>query len=110
VIVVLICTVLDPSIAAACPTCKAAIASHDANAGDMVSGYMYSILFMLSMPFIIFGSLATYFYMLVRKARTAAAQAAATAAGAVSPASSLEAPPRETRWHGDSGAAKPAIA
>lgn len=55
--------------ALACPMCKAALGSHDSGHGDLVGGFFWSILFMLSMPFLIFGSLSTYMYMLVRRAR-----------------------------------------
>ncbi len=54
--------------ASACPSCKAALANQEGQ-GDVASGYMYSILFMLSMPFAIFGSFSSYFYYLVRRAR-----------------------------------------
>lgn len=57
------------STAAACPSCKNALASHDGRQGDIVSGFMWSILFMLSMPFALVGSFGTYMYVLVRKAR-----------------------------------------
>ena len=66
-----------PGQAAACPSCKSALAANEAG-GDLVSGFFWSILFMLSMPVLILASLATYFYLLVRKAR--AQQAAAIAA------------------------------
>jgi len=52
----------------ACPTCKDNMA-HDPASANLVRGYAYSILFMLSMPPLIFGSLCTYFYWEVRKAR-----------------------------------------
>jgi len=52
--------------AAACPTCKQAIA---ANGDDIVRGYFWSILFMMAMPFTILGSLSSYMYLLVRRAR-----------------------------------------
>jgi hypothetical protein len=55
--------------ASACPSCKAALANQEGRGGDLVSGFFYSILFMLSMPFAIFGSMSGYFYMLVRRAR-----------------------------------------
>lgn len=60
--------------ATACPMCKAALGSHDGSHGDLVGGFFWSILFMLSMPFLIFGSLSTYMYLLVRRARRAEAQ------------------------------------
>ena len=56
-------------VALACPSCKAALANQESTGGDLVSGMMYSILFMLSMPFAILGSFSGYFYMLVRRAR-----------------------------------------
>ena len=39
----------------------------------MAEAYFWSILFMMSMPFLILFSLSTYFYLLVRKARLEAA-------------------------------------
>jgi hypothetical protein len=56
--------------ATACPSCKEALAS-SSGGGDLVSGFFWSILFMLSMPFLLLGSFGLYFYYLVRKARTA---------------------------------------
>jgi hypothetical protein len=70
--------------ASACPSCKAALANQEGK-GDLVSGFMYSILFMLSMPFAIFGSMSSYFYYLVRRARRE--QALQQVAGALSAAS-----------------------
>jgi hypothetical protein len=58
----------------ACPGCKDALATGE-NGGDLVSGFFWSILFMLSMPFLIFGTFCTAMYIAVRRAR--AAQAAA---------------------------------
>ncbi|QDU98465.1 hypothetical protein [Lignipirellula cremea] len=62
----------------ACPTCKQAVSI---NGADTVSGYFWSILFMMSMPFLIFGGMSLYFYLLVRRARAEAAAAATVAAG-----------------------------
>ena len=56
------------AIAAACPTCKDNMA-HDPASANLVRGYAYSIMFMLSMPPLIFGSLSAYFYWEVRKAK-----------------------------------------
>ena len=64
-------------VACACPTCKDAIANDPASA-SLVRGYYYSILFMVSAPYVIFGSLAAYFYWQIRKAR---ARQAAVASG-----------------------------
>lgn len=65
-----------PAVAQACPSCKAALASQDGSQGDLVQGFFWSILFLLSMPAMILGGLSTYMYTLVRKARRAAAQPA----------------------------------
>lgn len=68
-------------VAAACPSCKAALANQRGK-GDLLSGFMYSIIFMLSMPFAIFGSLSGYFYLLVRRARRQQPADQASAPGA----------------------------
>ena len=54
---------LAPQVALACPTCK------DSLTENYVQAYGMSIIFMMSMPFIIFGALSAYFYYEVRKAR-----------------------------------------
>lgn len=71
------------TVATACPTCKDAIGG-DPHAANMVNGYFWSILFMMSMPFLILFGLSTYFYMEVRRARRE---------GVASPGSSLSRSP-----------------
>jgi hypothetical protein len=68
--------------AQACPACKQALAStENTAAGNPIQGFMWSILFMMSMPFLLLGGFGTYLWYIVRRARLAAeAQAAATAA------------------------------
>ena len=56
-------------VVSACPTCKDSLAQSDENHATLVRGYFWSILFMMSMPFLILGSLGTYMYVLVRRAR-----------------------------------------
>ena len=56
------------SLAMACPNCGDAMASDPAQAG-LVRGIFWSILFLLSMPFLIFAGIAGYFYWLIRSAR-----------------------------------------
>jgi hypothetical protein len=56
------------SLAIACPTCKSGL-GNDPQRAALVRGYGWSIIFMMSMPFLILGGLGTYFYLLVRKAR-----------------------------------------
>lgn len=41
----------------------------DPDSANLVRGYFWSILFMMSMPFLIMGGLSTYFYYEVCKAR-----------------------------------------
>jgi hypothetical protein len=67
---------LAASFAAACPTCKDNLA-HDPASANLARGLYYSILFMISMPFLIFGSLCAYFYWEVCRARKRQAHEAA---------------------------------
>lgn len=62
--------------------CKAALGSQDRAHGDWVGGFFWSILFMVSMPFVLLGSFSTYMYVLVRRARREAAQRQSVVAGA----------------------------
>ncbi len=66
-VVLLVCAV--PELVLACPNCKETLAEGGANAMNLVRGYFWSILFMMSMPFLILGSLVSYFYYEVCKAR-----------------------------------------
>ena len=77
---------LAAEFAAACPTCKDTLA-HDPAASNLARGIYYSILFMISMPFLIFGSLCAYFYWEVCRARKrqAAEQAPAAVKMAIEP-------------------------
>jgi len=77
--------------ALACPNCKDAMAGDPAHS-NMVIGYFWSILFMMSMPFLVFSVVAAYFYYEVRRARTRqAAEAAAVSPNAsTSPEISLQ--------------------
>ena len=62
--VVLLVCLAQPALA--CPTCKDSVDAHGAN---LARGYGLSIIFMLSMPPLIFSGLSLYFYLLVRAAR-----------------------------------------
>lgn len=62
--------ILLSTAAQACPTCKEAVVEGAHQAG-MIRGYFWSILFMMSMPFLIFGSLGAYFYLQVKRAQLA---------------------------------------
>jgi uncharacterized membrane protein YjgN (DUF898 family) len=85
VVVLSIASVLSiATVAQACPACKQALASTEhAGSGDPIQGFMWSILFMMSMPFLLLGGFGTYLWYIVRRARLAAeAEAAAQAAAA----------------------------
>jgi hypothetical protein len=71
----LVSLVFVSEAALACPTCKDNMA-HDPASANLVRGYAYSIMFMLSMPPLIFGSLCAYFYWEVRRARAKQSQPA----------------------------------
>ncbi|MCE9603981.1 MAG: hypothetical protein K8U03_03665 [Planctomycetia bacterium] len=78
VALVLVSTMAWYAAAEACPGCADGQAGQGPERGNIVRGYMLSIIFMLSMPFIIFGSFGGYVYLHVRRTRLAAeAEAAA---------------------------------
>jgi O-methyltransferase involved in polyketide biosynthesis len=82
----LVFTLAICAAAAACPTCKDNLAN-DPAAANLVRGYAYSIMFMLSMPPLIFGSLCAYFYWEVRKAKARAARISAESGPVAAPQS-----------------------
>ncbi len=61
----LLLVVCVEAVASACPTCKDALAANDPQRQNLVRGYGWSIIFMMSMPFLIFTCLTSYFYYLV---------------------------------------------
>ena len=63
-----------PEFAEACPNCKEGM-QNNGNGAAMIRGYFFSILFMMSMPFLILGTFSAYMYHEVRKAREARALA-----------------------------------
>lgn len=78
VLVVLLLT----QFAAACPTCKDSIGD-DPSTANLARGYGWSIVFMMSMPFLILSGLSAYFYYEVCKARAAQALQAANVEDAI---------------------------
>jgi heme/copper-type cytochrome/quinol oxidase subunit 2 len=64
---------LASAAAHACPTCKESLATAGGNQAGLVQGYFWSIIFMMSMPFVILSGLSLYMYSLVRRARRDAA-------------------------------------
>lgn len=53
----------------ACPTCKDGMSGNDPISIARASGYFYSILFMMSMPFVIVGTFGGAAYLSIRRAR-----------------------------------------
>ena len=85
---VVVLLLLIASVAAACPNCKEGLAQNDPQGTSIAAGYYYSILFMMSMPFLILGGVSAYFYYEICRAR----QAAALPSSAGRPASVPSAP------------------
>jgi hypothetical protein len=57
------------SDALACPTCKEGMSGNDPISVARASGYFYSILFMMSMPFVLVGTFGGAAYLSIRKAQ-----------------------------------------
>ncbi|MEX2026136.1 MAG: hypothetical protein WEH44_02530 [Pirellulaceae bacterium] len=64
--------------AVACPTCKDGIAENDPEHQALARGFYYSILFMMSMPFLIVGTFGSFAYLSIRRARQQQSGEAAT--------------------------------
>src|SRR4051812_16183133 len=67
--VVVALVLLIATVAAACPTCKEGLAQNDPQGKSIAAGYYYSILFMMSMPYIVLGSVGSLAYFSIRRAR-----------------------------------------
>ena len=78
IIVAIAFLALGMDAASACPTCKDSVAQNDPHYQSMAKGYYYSILFMLSMPFIIVTTFGTFAYRSVKKAEAQRSAAAAS--------------------------------
>jgi uncharacterized paraquat-inducible protein A len=64
------------SVAAACPTCKDGLAQNDPHGQSIAAGYAYSVLFMMSMPYLVLCTMGSLAYLTIRRAKNAAAEAA----------------------------------
>ena len=53
----------------ACPTCKEGVAANDPHHQSLAAGFYYSILFMVSMPYIILGSFGYLAFVTIRRAK-----------------------------------------
>lgn len=93
---------VDPLLA--CPNCKDSLSQNDPTAMGIVQGYFWSIILMLSLPFLVLGGLSTYFYWLVRRARKTASNTGVVAPKASSgnesadPLETVLAQSRLPRW------------
>ena len=67
--VVLALVLLIASVAAACPTCKEGLAQNDPHGKALAAGYAYSVLFMMSMPYIVLGTFGSIAYYSIRRAK-----------------------------------------
>src|SRR6478736_3405559 len=67
--VVLSLVLLIASVAAACPTCKEGLAQNDPQGQALAAGYYYSILFMMTTPYILLATLGSCAYYSIRRAR-----------------------------------------
>lgn len=56
VVAVLALVVGMAGVASACPNCKEAVAAQPSEVASMKNGYNWSVLFMVSMPFTLFGT------------------------------------------------------
>lgn len=67
--IVVALVLLIASVAAACPTCKEGLAQNDPHGQSLAAGYYYSILFMMSMPYIVLSTFLSVAYFVIRRAR-----------------------------------------
>jgi heme/copper-type cytochrome/quinol oxidase subunit 2 len=67
--IVLALVLLIATVAAACPTCKEGLAQNDPQGKAMAAGINYSIIFMMSMPYIVLGTFGSLAYVSIRRAR-----------------------------------------
>jgi heme/copper-type cytochrome/quinol oxidase subunit 2 len=78
----IVCLLLLQTAAMACPTCKENLAQNDPAHATLVRGYFWSIIFMMSMPFLILSGLSALFWWEVRKAKLQKLREAETARAA----------------------------
>jgi hypothetical protein len=73
------------AVAAACPTCGDGIGQSDPHGKSLAAGLYYSIIFMMSMPYLILATLGCVAYLSVRRARLANAAASEGVPGVEAP-------------------------
>jgi len=57
------------TVASACPTCSEGLAGGDPHHQSIAAGFYYSIIFMMSMPYLLLGSLGCLAYVSIRRAK-----------------------------------------
>src|SRR5262245_44964796 len=62
------------AVATACPTCKEGLAQNDPQYQSVAEGFFYSILFMMSMPYLILGSFGYLAFVSIRRAKAGLAE------------------------------------
>jgi hypothetical protein len=65
----LMLVVLLATVAAACPTCSEGLAGSDPHHRSIAAGFYYSIIFMMSMPYLLLSSLGCLAYVSIRRAK-----------------------------------------
>lgn len=78
--IVVALVLLLASVAAACPTCKDGLAQNDPHGQALAAGYAYSVLFMMSMPYLLLCTMASMAFLAIRRAKNANAMAETGAA------------------------------
>src|SRR3954454_11451709 len=73
--IVLALVLMIASVAAACPTCKEGLAQNDPHGQALAAGYYYSILFMMTTPYVVLATFGSLAYYSIRRARAAKADA-----------------------------------
>jgi hypothetical protein len=58
---------LSPVAVVACPNCKEAVSASEGQVANMASGYNWSVLFMIAMPFSMFGTGAFVVHRAVKR-------------------------------------------
>ncbi|HEX4412675.1 MAG TPA: hypothetical protein VH107_03535 [Lacipirellulaceae bacterium] len=69
--IVVVLVLLLASVAAACPTCKDGLAQNDPHGHALAAGYAYSVIFMMSMPYLLLCTMASMAYLAIRRAKNA---------------------------------------
>jgi hypothetical protein len=65
----LVIVLLLAAVVHACPTCAEGLAEADPQQQSVAAGFNYSILFMMSMPYLLLGSLGAMAYTSIRRAK-----------------------------------------